>query len=167
MCGLFRIWILCIILLPFAFSFNHDYPKRRVLTNSLKATDNNTAYLLPTNLKPSAYNLTLQPFMNNSTFNGWVTIVFDVINATDSIVLNMDNNSLSIISYNLTTSQSVFITNTSIDSVHTQVTFGLNDILSKESGVIISIVFNGTLGIDMLGFYISTYNTTTQQWVFL
>lgn len=133
------------------------------MTNSLKATNNNTAYLLPANLKPSAYNLTLQPFVNNSTFNGWVTIVFDVINATDSIVLNMDNNYLTIISYELTSIQSVHITNTSIDSVHTQVTFGLNDTLSEESGVIISIVFNGTLGIDMLGFYLSTYNTTTQQ----
>lgn len=133
------------------------------MTNSLKTTDNNTAYLLPKNLKPSAYNLTLQPFVNNSTFNGWVTIVFDVINATDSIVLNMDNNYLTIISYKLTTTQSVYITNTSIDTVHTQVTFGLNGILSEESGVIISIVFNGTLGIDMLGFYLSTYNTTTTQ----
>lgn len=129
----------------------------------LKATDNNTAYLLPTNLKPSTYNLILQPFLNNSTFNGWVTIVFDVINATDSIVLNMDNSSLTIISYSLTTSQSVDITNTTMDSVHTQVTFGLSNTLAAESGVQISLVFNGTLGVDMLGFYISTYNTTTQQ----
>ena len=49
-----------------------------------------TPTMLPTNVRPSAYDLTLQPDLENFTFRGEVDIDLTVREATNEIVMNAD-----------------------------------------------------------------------------
>ena len=49
-----------------------------------------TPTMLPTNVRPSAYDLTLQPDLESFTFSGEVAIDITVHEATSEIVMNAD-----------------------------------------------------------------------------
>lgn len=144
------------------FLLSHDYPTNRAVKYSTDTSGNASDYRLPGNLMPTSYDLTLQPFLDNSTFNGWVTINFVVTNATDSIVLNIHKSSINLINTAISAeSRTLTVSNTTIDDVHEMVTFSLNETLAAQSSVRIDIVYSGVLREDMLGFYISTYHTSS------
>lgn len=147
------------------FLLSNDYPTNSAVNYLTDISENASDYRLPGNLMPTSYDLTLQPFLDNSSFNGWITINFVVKNATDSIVLNFHKSSISILpSVPVTVSAgstSLTVTNTTIDDVHDMITFTLNDTLAAETNALINIVYSGVLREDMLGFYISTYETVS------
>lgn len=138
--------------------------------SGIKST-NYSDYILPTNLKPTQQVLLIFPFLNNNTFQAQTDILFDVISPTDQIVLNVRTGTLRAGSvkaslapgHNVKTPKIVNIT---IDQEHQMIRFKLNETLHRgQKGLGISIYFQKTLATDMMGFYLSTYNTTDSQGV--
>lgn len=156
--------ILCYIsLLPTLFCISgYGYPEKHFVYNNYKLLSNNDSnYILPTNLKPSLYQLTIAPYFNNNSFSGLVVITCDVLNATDVIVLNLNNDSITTLSHVsvFDARETVDVTIVTFDSTHEFVKIQLNTSLSVQNDVKIKIIFSGRLGNDMLGFYLSTYSS--------
>ncbi|KAI5966552.1 APE2 [Candida pseudojiufengensis] len=108
--------------------------------------------VLPTNVKPLHYNLTLQPNFENFKFNGEEIIEFEVNERTNYITLNSLEIEIEEVKIN-----DVPIKDISFDIEKQTVTFKFDDHLTKGSKAELYIKFIGELNDKMAGFYRSTY----------
>ncbi|KAF1914902.1 peptidase family M1-domain-containing protein [Ampelomyces quisqualis] len=128
--------------------------------------------VLPTNVKPVHYDLTLEPNFDDFTYEGNVVIDLDVNEDTTSISLN--TNELKIHSSKVTSSGQVISESPTVshdgDSQTTKVSF--DQTISKGSKAQLTMAFSGILNDNMAGFYRSsfkaedgstTYMATTQM----
>ncbi|KAF9427522.1 Aminopeptidase 2 mitochondrial [Podila epigama] len=116
--------------------------------------------VLPTNVRPTHYDLTLTPDLVNFTFHGHVLINLDVNKPTTAITLNA--NQLDIISAKLTnlalkTESSQDATDITLEKENETVTFTFADELQPGSTAVLLIVFKGVLNDSMNGFYRSSF----------
>ena len=116
------------------------------------------AYRLPRNLRPVRYDLALAPDLDGARFDGNTSILFDVVESTDTVVLNAAELDI--------TAVVVFA---DVDGpVYTVRSFGCDDDLERltinlvESlpvgPITVEISYRGTLNDRLRGFYRSTYN---------
>ncbi|KAF2832170.1 hypothetical protein CC86DRAFT_400942 [Ophiobolus disseminans] len=128
--------------------------------------------VLPTNVKPLHYDLTLEPNFEDFTYEGTVVIDLDVNEDTASISLNTTE--LKIHSSKVTADDKVISDSPNVshdeDSQTTKVSF--DQTISKGSKAKLTMTFTGTLNDNMAGFYRSsfkaedgstTYMATTQM----
>ncbi|KAK7745508.1 Aminopeptidase 2 mitochondrial [Cytospora paraplurivora] len=116
--------------------------------------------LLPANVVPKHYDLTLEPDLTKFTFDGTVTIDLDVAEDSKSIslhTLELDIHSVKVSSDGKTVSDSPQV---SYDE-KTQVSkIDFSDVIPKGSKAQLEIKFTGQLNDKMAGFYRSTYKKT-------
>jgi len=128
--------------------------------------------VLPANVKPLHYDLTLEPDFANFTYQGTVTIDLDVIDDTTSITLN--TNELKIHSTKVVTGQQLITDSPTLasddDAQTTKVSF--DQTIPSGSKAQLTMTFSGILNDNMAGFYRSsfkaedgstTYMATTQM----
>ncbi|KAF9907526.1 Aminopeptidase 2 mitochondrial [Linnemannia zychae] len=116
--------------------------------------------VLPTNVRPTHYDLTLTPDLTTFNFHGFVLINLDINKPTTAITLN--SNQLDIVSAKLTnlalkTESSQDATDITLDKDNETVTLTFADELSPGSTAILHIVFKGVLNESMNGFYRSSF----------
>ncbi|KAG0265873.1 Aminopeptidase 2 mitochondrial [Actinomortierella ambigua] len=116
--------------------------------------------VLPTNVKPTHYDLKLTPDLVNFTFTGQVLVSLDINEPTTSITLN--SNQLKIHSAKLTnlalkTESSQEATDIDINPVSETATLTFADELQPGSTAVLHIRFSGVLSDGMNGFYRSSY----------
>ncbi|KAG7193103.1 Aminopeptidase 2 mitochondrial [Scheffersomyces spartinae] len=108
--------------------------------------------VLPTNVKPTHYDLTLEPKFDGFTFDGEETIDFDVKEDTDFITLNTLE-----IKIHEATINGTKITDISYDDAKQRVTFKSPNELKAGSEAKLYLKFTGELNDKMAGFYRSSY----------
>ncbi|ODV83652.1 hypothetical protein CANARDRAFT_202874 [[Candida] arabinofermentans NRRL YB-2248] len=113
--------------------------------------------LLPTNVKPTHYDLTLEPKFDTFKFNGDITISLDVKSSSDFISLNTLE--LELLETKLVTDKGEFKPiEVKYDDDDQSSTFKFEDeVLKTGESVKLSIKFIGELNDKMAGFYRSTY----------
>ncbi|KAJ5287790.1 hypothetical protein N7478_003476 [Penicillium angulare] len=113
--------------------------------------------VLPTNVKPLHYDLTLEPNFEKFTYNGTVTIDLNVNEDTDFISLN--SNEINIHSATVLSKGSVVESKPEIsmnkDAQTATIKFG--QALSAGSDAQLKLTFTGILNDNMAGFYRSSY----------
>ncbi|KAK6198853.1 alanine/arginine aminopeptidase [Scheffersomyces amazonensis] len=108
--------------------------------------------VLPNNVKPLHYDLTIEPIFENFTFKGEVTIDLHVLERTDYISLNSLQIEIQESKLN-----DIELKNIQFDVNKQIVTFKLDDHLVEGADAKLYIKFTGTLNEDMAGFYKSSY----------
>ncbi|CAK7268956.1 Aminopeptidase 2 mitochondrial [Sporothrix epigloea] len=113
--------------------------------------------LLPADVVPKHYDLTLEPDFSKFTFEGTVVIDLDVVNDTSSVslhTLELDVHSVKVSSNGTVVSSSPSVSFTE-DNQTTKIDF--DGTLTKGSKAQLELVFTGTLNDKMAGFYRSSY----------
>ncbi|CAI5757743.1 unnamed protein product [Candida verbasci] len=122
-------------------------------TNSTSSSTNiQDREVLPTNVKPLHYDLTLEPIFENFKFNGEETIEFDVNEETNYITLN----SLEIDIHEAKIND-VKIENFEFNEEKQIVTFRFEDYLKQGAKAYLYLKFTGELNDKMAGFYRASY----------
>ncbi|KAH7054028.1 aminopeptidase [Linnemannia elongata] len=116
--------------------------------------------VLPTNVRPTHYDLTLIPDLTTFNFYGQVLINLDINKPTTAITLN--SNQLNLISAKLTnlalkTESSQNATDITLDKDNETATLVFADELQPGSTAVLHIVFKGVLNESMNGFYRSSF----------
>ncbi|KAF9100853.1 Aminopeptidase 2 mitochondrial [Mortierella sp. AM989] len=116
--------------------------------------------VLPNNVRPTHYDLTLTTDLKNFTFHGQVLINLDVNKPTTAITLN--SNQLVITSAKLTnlalkTESSQDATDITLESANETATFTFAEELQPGSTAVLHITFKGILNDSMNGFYKSSF----------
>ncbi|KAK3094275.1 Aminopeptidase 2 mitochondrial, partial [Teratosphaeriaceae sp. CCFEE 6253] len=113
--------------------------------------------VLPKNVKPTHYNLTLEPNLETFKYNGTVTIDLDVVEDTTSISLN--TNEVEIHHAKVTSGDSVISTAPKLsyneDAQATKIAF--EQTIPAGSKAKLHLKFTGILNDNMAGFYRSSY----------
>ncbi|CAI2170148.1 17754_t:CDS:10 [Funneliformis geosporum] len=116
--------------------------------------------MLPTNVRPTHYTLTLTPDMVNFTFIGSETVNINISENTKIITLHVNEieiNSAKIINLDLKTSKSCEATNINYDTQKETVTLTFPQEFSSGTTASLHIEYNGILNDKMVGFYRSSY----------
>ncbi|QEL59899.1 hypothetical protein CJJ09_001986 [Candidozyma auris] len=108
--------------------------------------------VLPTNVKPLRYDLTLEPLFDTFTFKGDLTIDLQVNDKSDTVTLN----SLEIEVQSADVNGEA-VKSTSFDEDKQTVSFALASPLEPGASAKLHIVFTGILNDKMAGFYRSSY----------
>ncbi|KAI0831781.1 leucyl aminopeptidase [Trametes gibbosa] len=115
-------------------------------------------YRLPTDVKPTHYDLTVWTDLENSRFEGIVHIDLHINKETDTIVLNTAN--LELGQASLKSGSALEHTTTpsalEFDTTNERVTYTFAKSLAAGSSTRLSVSFKGKLTGDMLGYYRST-----------
>ncbi|KAF8969647.1 hypothetical protein BDZ97DRAFT_211457 [Flammula alnicola] len=115
-------------------------------------------YRLPTNVRPTHYDVTIKTDLEELTFQGLVKVSLDIKAETPKIVLNtseLDLGKASIYSDALKAEQ--VATFSSFDKAQERTTYQLNDVLPAGSKAELKITFSGKLTGNMLGYYKSSW----------
>ena len=115
-----------------------------------------TPTMLPTNVRPSAYDLTLQPDLESFTFRGEVDINITVREATNEIVMNADEIEIQEARLTLADGSSVEPCCIDFDKEEETVTLGFDEELSAGQTKLY-LKFTGELNDKLRGFYRSRY----------
>ncbi|KAJ2930053.1 hypothetical protein H1R20_g7024, partial [Candolleomyces eurysporus] len=122
------------------------------------ATENPDHYRLPTDVKPTHYDVVIKTDLEASTFQGFVRASFDVVKETSSITLNttaLDLGKVTVHSDALKGSQTP--ADRSFDKTQERASFQLESPLPAGSKGDIKIHFSGELTGSMLGYYKSSW----------
>lgn len=122
-------------------------------------------YRLPTTLSPETYTVILAPYIEegNFTFLGFVHIVINVVQETNTIALHAKNLNISNIEVTLANTTSVTVTNQSLNEVTDILTLTLDTNLTRDSVITLGILYVGILSDDMTGFYRSSYTNSAGE----
>ncbi|XP_048242735.1 aminopeptidase N-like isoform X1 [Haliotis rufescens] len=134
-------------------------------------------YRLPTAVKPYHYVLELQPeiYGTNSslfTFNGTVSIVLNVTEATSNVTLHkndltIDNDSLSFRPLDNLSDRGPAIVSTSYDEVREFYVLHLDNDLQPGRSYEVGMSFQAKMRTDGLGLYLSSYKTDLNETIYL
>lgn len=108
--------------------------------------------VLPTNVKPLRYDLTLEPLFDSFTFNGELTIDLDVRDKSDAVTVNLLE-----IEVQHADVDGEKVKDVTFDEDKQTVTFALAKPLEAGSTAALNIKFTGILNDKMAGFYRSSY----------
>lgn len=108
--------------------------------------------VLPTNVKPLRYDLTLEPLFDSFTFNGELTIDLQVKESSDSVTVNLLE-----IEIQHADVDGEKVKKVSFDEDKQTVTFDLAKPLQAGATAALNIKFTGILNDKMAGFYRSSY----------
>ncbi|PWY93461.1 lysine aminopeptidase apsA [Aspergillus sclerotioniger CBS 115572] len=119
--------------------------------------------VLPTNVKPVHYDLTLEPHFESFTYDGTVTIDLDVAEDTTSISLN--SNEIKIHNAVVSAQGAVIASNpeVTINQEQQVATIKFADTIPAGSSAQLKLTFTGELNDNMAGFYRSSYKAADGQ----
>jgi hypothetical protein len=132
--------------------------------NSFKILEVN--FRLPSNLKPSLYELTIKPYIGTNetyqekafTYEGTMKMTFECLNATNKIIFHSSGNDIEESSLLLLGgSKPLTIVETMYDDVTEFFTLILNDECDEMREYSLSIKYSGSIRDDLEGFYLSSY----------
>ena len=115
-----------------------------------------TPTMLPTNVRPSAYDLTLQPDLESFTFRGEVSIDLAIREATNEIVMNADEIEIQEARLTRAGGSDVEPCCIDFDKEEETVTLGFDDDVSTGEARL-HLKFTGELNDKLRGFYRSRY----------
>ncbi|XP_046682393.1 aminopeptidase N-like isoform X2 [Homalodisca vitripennis] len=138
------------------------YPERYHSVPNYVTTPNYTDYILPTDLHPTSYNLKIQPKLPEYAFSGEIEIQFVVKTSTDKIVIHANPDYITVKSISVSSvSQDLVVVTTQTNLTYEFLTINLNSPMTVDSTVTVNIIYDGILGKNMLGFYMTSYNSST------
>ena len=114
------------------------------------------AVLLPGNVKPTKYDITLEPDFNTFTFNGRETIQVEILSPTTSITLNSIEIAIESCTITLSSGEELAARSTLLNEEDETARFQFNTELPAGEATL-SIEFTGELNDKLRGFYRSTY----------
>ncbi|THV07366.1 leucyl aminopeptidase [Dendrothele bispora CBS 962.96] len=121
-------------------------------------------YRLPTNVKPSHYDLTVRTDLDSSVFDGVVKINLDVKMPTSKIVLNSNGLKLDKAYVRSDASKDALVASDySVDEKDKRVTFTFPTTFNAGSKLELKIGFTGELDDGMVGYYRSSYEKDGQK----
>eukprot|EP00928_Gymnodinium_smaydae_P013391 TRINITY_DN14887_c0_g2_i1.p1 TRINITY_DN14887_c0_g2~~TRINITY_DN14887_c0_g2_i1.p1 ORF type:complete len:888 (-),score=264.42 TRINITY_DN14887_c0_g2_i1:46-2709(-) len=115
--------------------------------------------LLPSDVLPTRYDLTLEPDLDRFTFDGLVKIHCDVAVATDSISVHAKQLVISDASFTPTGGKPMEACEITMKVKDMTATFGFAEVLPVGTGIL-EVKFRGTLNDQMAGFYRSKYTNS-------
>jgi len=149
----------CSPVTPFALHY------RRMAT----AAHHTDREVLPTDVVPTHYHLSLNPDLETFTYTGNVTVTLDVAKPTSQIVLNAHELELHSASLNTRASGTLEATAIKMDEEKQEVTVEFGEELGGGKGAAtLNIAFSGILNDKMAGFYRSSYidvKMGTKKWL--
>ncbi|KAK9460950.1 peptidase family M1-domain-containing protein [Lipomyces oligophaga] len=116
--------------------------------------------ILPQNVKPLNYNLTLEPDFEKFTFEGTVAILLDVFETSNEISLNsieIEIHSTSLKIEDSGASKDIAPSSTEFNEDNQTVKFSFPESFKAGKKVVLTIKFTGLLNDKMAGFYRSSY----------
>ncbi|CEL52347.1 hypothetical protein RSOLAG1IB_00887 [Rhizoctonia solani AG-1 IB] len=118
-------------------------------------------YRLPTNVRPTHYDLTIQTDLEALTFKGFVIVDLDILEETSTITFNsseliLHGDSLSVTSEALKTEQTQSVKLTGVDQKSERASVQISTPLPKGSKAKLRIGYEGKLTGSMLGYYYSS-----------
>lgn len=130
---------------------NYIYKRYCSMCNSTSGSMNIQREVLPSNVKPLHYDLTLKPNFKDFTFDGQLKIDFKVLENTSFIKLNCLDIKI----------KSAEINSNKIDKIEYNeddqtVEFKFDEV-KQDSSALLSLVYSGILNDKMAGFYRSSY----------
>lgn len=113
--------------------------------------------VLPTNIKPQHYNLSLEPLFDTFKFNGEVTIDLDIKESSDFITLH--STEIELLEYHVIDKSKTILKpiDLSTNEDDQTVTFKFDKTFEAGTKIQLYIKFIGELNDKMAGFYRSTY----------
>lgn len=121
-------------------------------------------YRLPTNVRPTHYDLTIKTDLEKLEFEGFAKISLDVLQETSSIVLNtadLELGKASIYSDALKIEQEQY--EESVDTASERITYIFSTVLPAGSKAELKVGFSGKLTGSMTGYYKSMYEVDGKQ----
>jgi len=112
--------------------------------------------VLPANVRPSHYKITLSPDLDNFTFRGEETVRIDIQEPTRTITLNADELAIQTCSFQAMGGRSFAPIETTLNEKDQTVTFTFQQEIPVSQGAL-NIKFTGTLNDKLRGFYRSKY----------
>ncbi|XP_073818649.1 aminopeptidase A-like [Musca autumnalis] len=133
---------------------------------SLADDDNTINYRLPSALKPTHYDLYLNPDLASGNFNGKVIITIDVLENTQQVILHAHK--LDIVRVFVQGSSGVWssnieVVNYELDTVREFLIINLSEELVAGGKIAMGIEFEGVMFGKIVGLYSSTYTTPDNQ----
>ncbi|ORY48209.1 hypothetical protein BCR33DRAFT_848237 [Rhizoclosmatium globosum] len=124
--------------------------------------DSTTREVLPAALVPKHYNIYLAPDLESFEYNGTVSIDVDVVESTNTVVLNSKKLMIhkAFIRYLNSTLQATAIT---FDQEKEQVTFAFEEEIPAGSTATVTVDFVGVHNDAMTGFYRSSYDNVAGE----
>ncbi|CAG9134640.1 unnamed protein product [Plutella xylostella] len=124
---------------------------------------------LPRTVRPEKYNLRLTPYIfeGNFTFDGELSVVIAVKNATDSITFHgVELTFKSIKLYEKSSGRVLRIVQRTEDAPRQFHTISLNETLKKGQRYVMNVTYTGILNDDLHGFYRSSYvEKNVTRWI--
>lgn len=138
-------------------------------TSSSAITDDRE--ILPKNVKPLHYSLSMEPDLNGGTYEGTVSINLEALEETSSISLNLKDTKVTsssiLVSSKLIGNEDLSTTYDAKAQVFT-ITLAKSDTISAGTKFVLAMVFEGSLDKGSSGFFRSSFKdpTTGQlKWV--
>ncbi|KGQ01598.1 hypothetical protein PAAG_11728 [Paracoccidioides lutzii Pb01] len=113
--------------------------------------------VLPTNVKPLHYDLTLEPDFNNFTFEGTVNIDLDAVEDTNSISLNAIGITIHSCAVSANGVEVASNPSVTLDEDNETATISFDKMITAGAKAQLKLTFAGTLGDNMAGFYRCSY----------
>ena len=121
---------------------------------------------LPTNIRPTLYTITLEPNLENFTFNGSETIAIEIDAPTSEIKMNSSEIAIQSATLTLPDGSELSPESISFDEEKETVSLGFNNPVPSGSAQV-AIKFTGELNDKLRGFYRSSYTDVNgdQRWM--
>uniref|UniRef100_A0A8D8VIK1 Aminopeptidase N n=1 Tax=Cacopsylla melanoneura TaxID=428564 RepID=A0A8D8VIK1_9HEMI len=121
-----------------------------------------TIFQLPEHLKPTEYEIHVEPDLEKAEFSGQAKITVQVESATTTIVLNakyikVAKESVRVTRINRARPVHSQVTAVTFDIPNEQMTITLAEPMVRTGVYVVEIAYSGVLGKDMMGFYLSKY----------
>ena len=117
-----------------------------------------TKQVLPRNVRPKSYKLTLQPNLEDFTFKGQETVEIEIVEPTDAIVLNCVEIAIETCRLTLDDGSEMATVDTSLNEEDETATFRFHATLPVGPASL-HLQFTGLLNDKLRGFYRSRYST--------
>ncbi|XP_039306626.1 uncharacterized protein LOC105193936 [Solenopsis invicta] len=125
---------------------------------AVSPNDDSIDYRLPTNVKPTLYEIMLVPYLKEGNFTGIEKIEVTVMKETDTITLHVGNIEIeSVTVVKLPNKEFINGTLNEKDSITEKYNIKVPDILIQGTQLVISFTYKGILSDNMIGFYRSSY----------
>lgn len=121
--------------------------------------------VLPTTVKPSKYNITLQPDLKNFTFSGEEEVTIEVLKETTEIVLNSIELKISSVEFKAG-DKALTATKIDYDEKRETATFTFDQTLPVGAATL-KVAFTGVLNDKLKGFYRSKYTNAQKEEVYM
>ncbi|ETW82731.1 Metallo peptidase M1 [Heterobasidion irregulare TC 32-1] len=140
-------------------SANTPFAASAIMSSASKDTVPRDAYRLPTDVRPTHYDLTVRTDLDKELFEGIVRVDLDILRTTRTITLNAATN-LTLAPASLSTSETLTLapTASTYDAPTERATFAFAQDLPAGSKATLSVGFSAPLDGSMTGYYASKWD---------